>query len=148
MIGCHLFTAQFWNSDDAAQVSLIMAWAMNTCTWWSILPQIMACCLMAPSHYLNQCYPHPGLQTFQFVILLLDNIGPILADSIKLTSALKVYKLDIELHIFIITHSYLCIVSYGFASQCVSLTVFIPYLAYTFIWMAVAMKLWNSMSKW
>ena len=48
---------------------LIMAWIADThlnslwssdTTWWhrnsSTLGQVMACCLMAPSHYMNQCW--------------------------------------------------------------------------------------------
>ena len=30
--------------------------AIWRCKSWSTLVQVMACCLMAPSHYLNQCW--------------------------------------------------------------------------------------------
>ena len=51
-----------WPSDDIGRQ-----------TSWSTLAQVMACCLMAPSHYLNQCLLtineiwHFFLSTFQHI---------------------------------------------------------------------------------
>ena len=56
-----------WPSDADIFVSIILgnSLALNSlwpidATWWqgsgSTLAQVMACCLMAPSHYLNQCW--------------------------------------------------------------------------------------------
>ena len=56
-----------WKDSDVSQhiivllyqPNLILLWPCNA-IWWhtsgSTLDQVMACCLMAPSHYLNQCW--------------------------------------------------------------------------------------------
>ena len=44
-------------------------WPSNTIQYhrtWSTLVQVMACCLIAPSHYLNQCSPMLYLVAFTF----------------------------------------------------------------------------------
>ena len=56
------------NFDTLLQdTKLISAWEFNSLwpndtIWWhtygSTLAQVMACCLTAPSHYLNQCWLH------------------------------------------------------------------------------------------
>ena len=47
---CYLATT--WESAQLTHCSLVIWWHKS----WSTLAQVMACCLMAPSHYLNQCW--------------------------------------------------------------------------------------------
>ena len=48
------------HSADAALLSCINSLWSNDDIWWyksrSILAQVMACCMTAPSHFLNQCW--------------------------------------------------------------------------------------------
>ena len=50
----------YWMSQDYLVLGLINSlWPSNTIWRWrsgSTLAQVMACCLMAPSHYLNLCW--------------------------------------------------------------------------------------------
>ena len=44
---------------DGAGVYFNLLWPSDAIWWhrsWSTLSQVMACCLTAPSHYLNQCW--------------------------------------------------------------------------------------------
>ena len=78
---CHIGTrssattvlTQNWPHVTLCYINLILHWAKHITLWsltnslgpsgaiWrqrsgSTLPQVMACCLTAPSHYLNQCW--------------------------------------------------------------------------------------------
>ena len=50
---------QLWNYEDKLCYDAQCPFWPSDTTWhhwtWSILIQVMACCLMAPSNYLNQC---------------------------------------------------------------------------------------------
>ena len=65
VMACHLFGAEsfpviptYWQFDLKEHSSL--KFQSKYKIWWlrsgSILTQVMACCLTAPSHYLNQCW--------------------------------------------------------------------------------------------
>ena len=53
---CSIPTA---NAIKISQSSINSLWPSDAIWWhrtWSTLAQVMACCLTAPSHYLNQCW--------------------------------------------------------------------------------------------
>ena len=70
--GCCTNSWQIWCCSCSVTVigiynytCLVLYWVINSlwpsdAIWrqksWSTLAQVMACCLMAPSHYLNQCW--------------------------------------------------------------------------------------------
>ena len=55
---CVLTTLKNSENNGTGEIGLVTPTPVDMGTWnWVKLPQIMACCLTAPSHYLNQCRP-------------------------------------------------------------------------------------------
>ena len=50
----------YWDNGKSHSPSICNSPLPSDAIWWhrsgSILAQVMACCLMAPSHYMNQCW--------------------------------------------------------------------------------------------
>ena len=96
-----------WPSDDIGRQ-----------TSWSTLVQVMACCLMAPSHYLNQCL----LTINEIWHFFFKHISTYIQTISYTHISINIYTYDSQT---CYTFLYLCIVKYGSHSQ---LSWSVPYL--------------------
>ena len=69
ILSLHVHAPPLWLNNHCLSLSLSLSLSLryNDTIWWqrsgSTLAQVMADCVMAPSHYLNQCWPAINLCT-------------------------------------------------------------------------------------